>query len=315
MKAISVIGCPRSGTTFLASLLGGHPAILSPPESQFLLELAEQYNAEDEVAPTELWNFIARHPRFLFWGVPMPAASEAWADGRRVRAGEVVQTFLRAHAERCGKADARFWVEHSPTKGRRLLAFERLFGPSQVIHIKRDGRAVTASLLSVDWGPNDVFEAASTWLAHLAFSCLAVEAAGERGHTVAYEELVRRPQPVLEELTTALGLEFVPAMLEGRGLEVPAYTRSQHALVGKAPSAARIDDWRTRLTPREVELFESIVGDALPYLGYTPISSPLSRRGNGRQERYRHELVGLWRSWTKWVRRRRRRRSILRAAS
>ncbi|NJL67494.1 MAG: sulfotransferase [Microcoleus sp. SM1_3_4] len=35
MKRIFLVGCPRSGTTILQSLLASHPEIISFPESKF----------------------------------------------------------------------------------------------------------------------------------------------------------------------------------------------------------------------------------------------------------------------------------------
>ncbi len=301
MKPIAVVGCPRSGSTLLASLLGGHSEIVSPPESQFLLDLAERFEPDARVAPAAVWSFIADHWRFRIWGEPMPEPP-AWSCDR-VPVREVAQAFLAGYARARGKPDARFWVEQSPEKAHRLLAFERMFGAGTVLHIHRDGRAVAASLLAVDWGPDDVFTAADYWLRHVGLGELAVAAAGPRGSTLRYEDLVDAPEATLRRALAPLGAAFEPAMLEGRGVNLPAYTTGQHALVGGGVERSRLERWRELLTPRQIALFEYTVGDVLDRLGYAA-PPPTARCTPRRGERRRHELAGAWRHWRNKLRRR-----------
>ncbi|NOS35007.1 MAG: hypothetical protein GQ522_00045 [Deltaproteobacteria bacterium] len=59
-------------------------------------------------------------------------------------------------------------------------------------------------------------------------------------------------------------------MLDASGFAVPQYTSRQHSLIGKRPDIKRVNAWERELTPREIEIFESITGDLLHYLGYVP---------------------------------------------
>ena len=306
MRAISVVGCPRSGTTLLAGMLGSHPAVLAPPEAAFLLDLAERFRPGEPVDPGAIWAFIAGHGRFRLWGEPMPPPP-SWP-APRVAIEEVVQGFLRAYAHARGKPEATFWVEHSPAGGFRHLAFERLFGESVLVHLRRDGRAVAASLLAVDFGPNDVFGAAEFWLRHLAVGELAVAAAGPRGLALRYEDLLDNPRATLAPILERLDLDFRPEMPAGQGLKLSRYHDTTHALVGAGVQAGRAQRWRTTLTAREIEIFEHLVGDTLGYLGYAPTSAAPRRRPTA-GERRRHALRAEFRRrWNKLRLRRRRRR-------
>jgi len=307
LNAISIVGCPRSGTTLLASLLGSHPAVLSPPEAAFLLDLAERFRPGERVDPAQVWSFIAGHSRFRLWGEPMPPAPRWCAD--RVAIEEVVQGFLRAYARARGKPEARFWVEHSPDSALRHVAFERMFGESFLVHIRRDGRAVAASLLTVDFGPNDIFKAAEYWLRHLAVSDLAVAAAGSRGLNVRYEDLVEDPRATLAPILARLDLDFRPVMLAGDGLKLSRYQDRTHALIGSGVQAARAERWRTTLTAREVEIFEHIVGDSLSYLGYVSATVAPRRRPRAGERRW-HALRAEFRRRLNKHRQQRRRRQL-----
>ena len=42
-------------------------------------------------------------------------------------------------------------------------------------------------------------------------------------------------------------------------------------MIGGPPRSNRTESWRKTLSPREIEIFESVVGDLLPLLGYKPV--------------------------------------------
>jgi hypothetical protein len=57
-------------------------------------------------------------------------------------------------------------------------------------------------------------------------------------------------------------------MLTGKDFKVPDYTKSQHALIGKAPDSKRIDAWKKNLTASEIYQVEKYLGDLLGMMGY-----------------------------------------------
>jgi len=58
-------------------------------------------------------------------------------------------------------------------------------------------------------------------------------------------------------------------MIGGTGFKVPQYTQKQHSLIGRNPDSKRVTAWKTSLTHRQVEIFESIAGKLLSDLGYS----------------------------------------------
>ena len=168
------------------------------------------------------------------------------------------------------KPDPDIWVDHTPFNLQFITTLLAGFPDARFVHIVRDGRAVAASLVRVDWGPNDVGRAAHFWIEQVAFGLAAELGATGRVTRVRYEDLVREPRDVLLGLCSRLELEFVDSMAEASGFTVPKYTVPIHGLIGQAPNRARIDAWRDQLTCREVEIFESIAGSLLNSLGYAP---------------------------------------------
>src|SRR5262249_378723 len=146
------------------------------------------------------------------------------------------------------------------------------FPDAKFIHIVRDGRAVAASMLPLDWGPNEIFTAARSWQRQLSYGFIAAAALGpERLLNIRYEDLVEMPEQTMRRIASFLDIEFVPGMLSSTGLKLPKFTRYQHQLIGAPPQLERVESWRRTLSRREIEIFESVVGDLLPLLGYQPV--------------------------------------------
>src|SRR4030095_1909271 len=99
---------------------------------------------------------IDRHWRFRIWEFDL--------GGRRPERDTVKPTFraaiewlVRQYAESVDRAGARIWVEQDPGNVVHIWKLLQHFPDAKFIHIVRDGRAVAASMLPLDWGPNEIF--------------------------------------------------------------------------------------------------------------------------------------------------------------
>jgi hypothetical protein len=269
LEPVFVVGCQRSGSTMLGAMLGGSPEVVTIPEAQFVADLLP---AEGPAAVLDLAGVIDRiegHYRFRIWQYDLagrrPSGRGSFADA--------VRWLVRDYAVHHGRPDARLWVDHQPGHVRYLARLAAVFPKLKAIHLVRDGRAVAASLMPLDWGPNTINRAAYFWQQRLALGFAAERWLGPaRSAFTRYEDVVGKPETELRRLADFIGVAYGPELVAGEGLEVPAFTRGQHALVGRAPDRRRIDGWRTQLSRREVEIFESISGDLLDYLGYERVT-------------------------------------------
>jgi hypothetical protein len=243
MTPVFVGGCDRSGTTVLGAMLGTHSDCLCVPESQFIIAaISSPRFSRSNLDVAAALDLIANHPRFRIWQTglgesttsPRPTATSY---------AELIEWLVTRYGTKCGKPSARIWVDHTPSNVKYAASLFELFPGGKLVHIVRDGRAVASSLL-------------------------------RRVARVRYEDLISRPEETLKRLCAFAGIDYQPGMVEGTGFRVPAFTRAQHALVGQRPSPSRIDAWRGELSPRQVEIFESIAGDMLTYLGYSATYGP-----------------------------------------
>jgi hypothetical protein len=231
--------------------------------------------------PRQILRQINADERFrLFWRLPLQPDAISPDEVGTTYPG-LLTWLVRQYGRSQGKEMAQVWVDQTPVNFRRVLTLLRLFPEARFIHLVRDGRAVAASLLALDWGPNDTFLAAEYWMARCAAGLAAETQLGpERVLRVRYEDILEQPESTLRRIATYAGLNFEPGMLQGVGLEAGPYHKRQHRLVGAPPDRTRADAWRTSLSPRQVEIFEAQAGDFLSLLGYEPVLGIRARPAN-----------------------------------
>ncbi|NDJ35134.1 MAG: sulfotransferase [Chloroflexi bacterium] len=301
-RQIFIGGCSRSGTTLLGSMLGGHSRAISTPESHFkqtaLRSLGGNLNAFDV---DEAYARIKDSFRFKIWEVdppPLPDHITSYAG--------LLNWLAALYARQVGKDQAEIWVDHTPENATYATMLFELFPQAKLLHIVRDGRGVAASIMPLDWGPNTILRAAHWWVEYVSYGLALEHTYPERVLRVHYEGLVTDPQSTLQAICQFAELDLQPAMLEAAGFQVPAYTASQHELVGQKPDPSRATRWEKRLTQREIELFEYATRDYLGYLGYplrfgwqAQAASPVETAGLALREAYRFAFANR----VRWLRR------------
>jgi hypothetical protein len=166
--------------------------------------------------------------RFQIWGLAsgwesgIPAQSSA----REIIEG-IVEGIVNEYGKKVGKPTPQVWLDHTPQNIRHTQTLLDLFPEARMIHIVRDGRAVASSLMRVDWGPNEVQEAAHFWVESLAHGFAAELLFGpERVMRVRYEDLVQDPGSTLKRLCPRLDIRY--ELETSRGLvSKPPATRNR----------------------------------------------------------------------------------------
>ncbi|MGE0548998.1 MAG: sulfotransferase [Kofleriaceae bacterium] len=270
MRAVFIGGAGRSGTTLLGDLLGASPSHICTPETSYKIQLAHCGWAGSNGDLVAGLSKVRAHPKFADLGIELPAINEPTF--RRF-----FDAIVPAYAATVGKPNASIWIDHTPSNLAIAGALLEQFPDSRLIHLVRDGRAVAASQIPLDWGPNSVTGVAREWVLYVALGLGLEHAYPARVHRVVYEELVAEPARVLQRICQFAELTYDRAMLEGGGLVVPHRTSQQHSLVGKRPDPTRTQAWRTTLRPRDIEIFEAEVSSLLELLGYQPMYGEAAR--------------------------------------
>ena len=293
MRTIFIGGCDRSGTTLLGSMLGGAKNCIATPESQFKTAILPYCRKKDGTVDVRLASRrIVKHWRFKLWG--LRESDYDWVLQISSSYSELIGNLVKAYAIKIGKTDAIVWIDHTPNNLQYAETLLNFFPEAKFVHIVRDGRAGAASVIPLDWGPNTIIHAAHWWVERIAFGLAAESFLGpQRIIRVKYEDLLRKPEIILHQLCNFFDIKFNPEMLEGKGFIPPQYTRSQHRLIGRKPDLTRLEAWRTKLSSREIEIFEALTGDFLVYLGYKPLYGILAK-GPNRKERALSNMLEFW---------------------
>lgn len=247
-----VLGSPRSGTSWLAQVLDGHPRLFCGLE----LDLVSAFSKVARIRG------VHGSEGRLDAGGPV-----VLRDGALTLAAKHVRDVALYELERSGKP--RFG-DKTPSYAGHMPLLDQLFPTSQVVHIIRDGREVAASILynaatkhnwrTEEWVPRSVEGAAAYWWQHVALAQRVGATWGpERYHEVRYEALMADPLGAAAPVLAFLGEEMAP--------EVEARLR-------RAKNQPR--SWASGLSPRELRRFEAVPGAAegLRALGYAPRAVP-----------------------------------------
>ena len=289
-RLIWLLGSPRSGSTWLLTLLADHPDVVPINEpliglylGPFLSDLPGWDGESLDLTNFTLRRFQEdkRHQFFAreFDAMVIPAL------------GELLRKRFLAHSLRYppkgSLARARVVVkEPSGSQSADLLL--RAMPTSRLLFLLRDGRDVVDSELSANlrgswvaaefpgakgFSEHDrydfVVQSAQKWLWRTEVVEAAMEAHGGAKHRVKYEELLAEPMTHLTEILEWMGSpvdsHHIQEILERHSFDrVPVEQRGSD----KFYRAASPGLWREHLTPEEQAALDRIIGPKLRELGY-----------------------------------------------
>ncbi len=281
-RVVFLIGSPRSGTTWLQSLLGSHPAVVTPQETDLFAKF---------IAPLQTW-----------WDEQLDRSDSEQRD-RRAKGLPAVLGDAEFTAMLSGVVDrvldavheldpsASVIVEKSPAHSRHTELIAKYLPDATFIHIIRDGRDVAASLQSAAkgwgayWVPGGMKAAARSWRTSVLGARQA--AATGRYTEVRYEQLRGGDPLPLQQAFAAAGIDVdtaqCVALLDEFSLTRMAAGTAPSSITLGGEMAQRLDTlqepkgffgrgavggWAESWTAADRLLFDAVAGDLLIELGY-----------------------------------------------
>ncbi len=213
---IFLVGCPRSGTTLLQSMLGAHSGVYTIPETHFFSRIFPRNPLLRKFHLTD------RNVRSFFRSkvLELDADPNFFPIGfkalflRNFGRGfcKVLDTESNLHGKYA-------WVEKTPQHLHRITHISASIPTAKFVHVIRPGTDTIASLYHVtnefpdQWGGSrTLHDCIERWVSDITESARYV--GHPQHHYVLYEDLVRSPESTLLTLTTFLGLAFEPQMIE-----------------------------------------------------------------------------------------------------
>ena len=194
---VFLVGARRSGTNWLQRVLASHPEVYAiPSETYVFSEGLQPLSERVHHGAVE----VRRTGAVFMDRADFVDASRDFCD--RLFGG------LR---ERSDPA-ARRIVERTPWHAHSVDLIADVYPDAWVLHIIRDGRDVSRSLLSQPWGPDTMGEAAAEWRETVELAQAARKPASYR--EVRYEELLADPARTVPARVEWLGLNADPETVE-----------------------------------------------------------------------------------------------------
>jgi hypothetical protein len=248
-RPIFLVGAERSGTTVFRLMLAGHPEIGVCSEFEYVVD--PLVGRADWPTREEFHAHLASNWIFQDHGLFID---------ERLAYPELAASFL---AQTAARDDARLVIA---VVHRHFDQIPRLWEAARYIHIVRDPRDVARSNIGMGWAGN-VWHGVDRWIdVERCWAGLRATLSADRYLELRQEELIRSPERVLTEVCSFLGVPYDPAMLE--------YPRRS---TYETPDPDLVEQWRRKLSPREIGLVESKVGDLLQAAGYVASGGSTAR--------------------------------------
>jgi len=277
---VFIIGCPRSGTSFLYHLMlsaGG------------FAEFRTQMNVYDVLEPIygDL-RVLANRQRMMKDWLQSKAFAVSSLDADEIKKKVLAECrngsdFLRIVMDSvASRQGVNRWIDSTPTNAPHMLRIHRDFPEAKFVHIIRDPRDVALSLDKRGWTrplpwdkKNSLPAAGVYWKWIVTKARNDGKALGNFYTEIRYEDLAQNPKQSL----SGLG-EFLDHDLD--------YDRIQRVSIGsvRKPLTSFDEDlesgifrpvgrWQERFPADKLAVFEALIGDYMCQLGY-PTSKPVS---------------------------------------
>ena len=279
-----ILGGPRSGSTWLLTMLASHPRVVPFNEPLFGVHAAPYLETGSERVPASINSLNATRPDYCL----SAEYEDAWRPLLRALISHRVAAQVERIALDAGIADP-VAVLKEPNSSHAADLIMSLVPRSRLIFLIRDGRDVIDSVLDAStgdtwWtrdygGPDDPDEQwrlgfirhqARVWLYRTEVVQRAFAGHDpERRSLVRYEELLARPVETLGELLDWMGLgmddkDLREVVAHQSFSAIPPEERGS----GRHFRAATPGLWRDHMTFAEQQLVNELLGEKLKEFGY-----------------------------------------------
>lgn len=235
---VFLCGALRTGTTVLGLMLRYHPEIIAPGEFDFLFD-----NLDDAGNFPDTQSYLNQLTTNRIFN----------AHQLNVDAGSSFEENIYSFISQLGNQGKLL----SLNVHRNFNRIPFLFPKARYIHLMRDARDVARSSIGMGWSGN-VFYGVDHWInTELSWDKLKPNLDKTQYIEVRFEELITRPEEVLERICNFLNLSFSEKMLDYA--DNTTYSK---------PDVSLTRQWERKQSRREVQLVEYKAGDMILSQGY-----------------------------------------------
>lgn len=254
-EQLFIIGAPRSGTTYLASLLE-NSRFKTPIETHYIIKykkkldkyepLSKQKNLSKLVNDISKERPVRQHNKNLDI---IKANQQISSSNTYYQVVNEINTALVDNQKNC------CWGDKTPHYLRELETLIEMFPDAYYIFIVRDGRDVALSLLEKPWGPNNLLSCATYWRdLNEKFITHHRKIPEEKLLFIKYEELISKLPEHINKI-----FEFINEEKETLDKVLKSFTE---------PKRNNSNKWKKKLSSKQQETFESQASSVLKWFDY-----------------------------------------------
>jgi len=245
-KPIFLVGCPRSGTTLVASRLNLHSKLAVTPESHFFEIIDRSFFKilDYPLNEKKLRKFFSRK-RMIDFEINFDHFYSIFIQSEKTRY-DVFNIFMYLFKEREKK---NFWCEKTPQNLKYLNEILNYYPKAKIICIVRDGRDVALSLRKTPWRERNIFTSALEWNDYANIIINAQMKLDKKTfHLLKFEDLILKTENSLNKICEFLELEFENTLLstpQDKPLLIPAWEIEWKGNVMKRFDSNAVGRWKS----------------------------------------------------------------------
>ena len=249
-QPIFLVGSVRSGTTLLRLMLDHHPDLAFHHESEFIVT---QVPRSHQLWPNmnDYWDWLESDRIFLH---------SNFSIDRSLPYPDLVKSFLAQKQARDGK----------PLVGATVhIDFDilpRIWPDAKYIHLVRDPRDVSRSVIQMGWAGN-YWHAADTWrIAEKCWDRLLGLIPNGSFIEIHYEDLIRDHFAELTRICHFIGIDYSGKMLDYA-------SNSTYGL----PDPTLTEQWKSKLSNAEISIVEAKCHELMTLRNYDCVITPVKQ--------------------------------------
>ena len=270
---VFVLGCVRSGTTWLYHMLlsAGNFAVYRAESNVFNVLEPRVGSLRSAAHRRELLKIWEPTRMFQRTGLDM-ASLEPAILGDCSNGGDFLRIFMEAMARQQG---VERWAETTPEHILYLERIRQTIPDALVIHVIRDGRDVALSTEKQKWIRPFPWDKGGELLASAVFWEWLVtrgrrdgKKLGAQYKEVRYEDLVLRPHETLADLSAFVGQELDYEQILQAGIGSVSKPNTSFAQGNEENEFSPLGRWKQELPQGALVELEAMLGPTLAELGY-----------------------------------------------
>lgn len=284
-RPVFVVGCPRSGTTLLYSMLLAAGGFSVYRKETYFYDLLPRFRALRSARARE--RFVEQYLSGYLGKVPGLDIATLVRDtlSRCPTSADFLPLLMTRITER---QQMERWMEATPTHVLCMNDIRQLVPDAIFLHVIRDGRDCALSLEQQQW------IGTLPWQKRRALGIAAIYwewmvrsgrefGAGDASYMeVWFEELVARPAATLERIGRFIDHTLDYQRIRRHPLHSLKRPNTSYTAERDSPGFDPVGRWKDKCTAEQLRLCESVIGSYLEEIGYSRAIGDLTRREQAR---------------------------------